>query len=137
MRVSITCYKDILCIETHPPFEKDDIFIPSGEGRIGCVLLNTKDNLGISNAALKLLRKIPKSRDAIGDVMWWPAADGKYAFGWLGGPHSLKDPETCEGDRSFAVRDGQFTAIPNQPPIDAKRAINAQLKELANKDKEE
>lgn len=122
MRVKITAHKGILCIETQEPLTKDGIFTPSGEGRIGCVLMDTRANLGVSQEALDLLKTIRTSRDAIGDVMWFPAQD-KFCFGWLGGPLSLKDPKRCEGDRDYKVREGEYTLIPNDVPEGAKQAI--------------
>lgn len=125
MKVKITAYKGILCIETQAPFDKDDTFLPNNEGRIGCLVMGTKENLGVSQEALDLLKTIRQSRDDIGDVMWW-GIKGKFYFGWLGSPLSLKDPKRIEGDRRYTVTEGEYILIPNDVPEGAKEAIDNQ-----------
>ncbi len=124
MKVHITAYKGALCIETQEPIVKDETFVPAGGGNFGCVLMDTKTNLGVSQEALVLLRRVRKNRDSMGDVMWWPVGD-KFCFGWMGGPLALKVPGRITGDRDYAVREGAYTLIQNDVPEGAQQAINA------------
>ena len=122
MKVRITAYKGILCIEAQEPFVKDEGFLPNNDGRVGCLVMGTKEHLGVSQEALDLLKTIPRSLDDIGDVMWW-GDKGKFYFGWLGSPRTLVDPKRCEGDRRYAVPNGEYILIPNEVPEGAMEAL--------------
>lgn len=127
LKVKVTAYKGCLAIETLPPFDKTDTFIPAGQGNFGCVLMGTTSRLGVSKEALALLKTVKKSRDSLGDVMWWklaPPSEG-YCFGWIGGVLAIQDPTQIEGDRDFAVHAGQYVTIPNDTVQGAKDAIDA------------
>lgn len=113
-KVKLTAYHNYLIIETVPPFDKSDEFIPNGNGKLGCIIANTKTNLGISPEALMLLKQIKQSCDDIGDVMWWKDLNEKCYFGWLGGPYSIKHIDICDGDRSYQVFENQFIEILNE-----------------------
>ncbi len=126
LKVRVTAYKGLLVIDTEPPFERTETFIPRGGTQIGCTLLGTKDQLGISEEALVLLQTVRKSHDAIGDLMWWKAGD-QFCFGWIGGVKSLKDPSICEGDRDYGIHPGEYVTIPNDVPEGAKTAIDNDL----------
>lgn len=126
MRVKITAYKGILCIETQEPFTQDEDFVPAEGDNPECTLMDTKGNLGVSQEALDLLKTVRPSRDAIGDLMWFPSHKDKFCFGWNGGPLSLKDPKRTEGDRDYKVRDGEYTLIPNDVPEGVKETIENQ-----------
>ena len=128
MKVKVTAYEGYLAIETLPPFTETDEFIPAGGTRFGCAIFDTKKNLGVSQEALDLLKIMKKSRDAIGDIQWFPSTEGKV-FGWLGGPLVIKkaaDRETCRDTEVFAE---DCTIIPNDTPQAAIDAINALEKE--------
>ena len=122
--VLVTVYKEILCIETLPKAEHDDSFIPAGNGKIGCILIDTKGKLGISAEAKTWLDKVPRSGDDIGDVDAFKSKKGG-CFGWLGGVFVLKDLTTnMSGSRNYDIDAIDFEAIPNDTPKEAKEVID-------------
>lgn len=127
MKVKITEYKNVLIIETLEP-EKDDNFIPVTEkGKIGSVLINTKEHLGISKEALKFMKGLKSSTDDIGEIDSWKTKDGKDCFGWIGPLSRLVGSKAELSNRGF--QDIDFIEIPNKPPIKAKTAIDKENKE--------
>ena len=94
MKVKLHAYKGCLIIETLDPEVEHPDWTPFGPGRVGCVINNTKENLGVSPEALEFLKAVKPSRDAIGDVMWWEtgASRDKCAFGWIGDVFAFKRP---------------------------------------------
>ena len=127
LKVKVHAYRGILIIETVDPDNKDyPGWVPAGEGKIGCVLKDTKTSLGISHEAMEWLEKMKTSRDSIGDVDWWACSDGTYAFGWLGGVFSLKGPDST-GSRHFEIAKDHCVPIPNNPPKDAMEAVDRGL----------
>lgn len=122
MKVEITEYKNVLIIETLKP-EKDDNFIPVTEpGKIGNVLMNTKEHLGISKKALKFIKKLKSSNDDIGEIDFWKTENGKSCFSWVGPLSRLVGPEAELSNMGF--QDVDFIEIPNKPPAGARKAIN-------------
>lgn len=121
MKVKVTEYKNCVVIETLKP-EKDDDFIPIGPGKVGSVLINTGKHLGISKEALTFMRGLKISRDAIGEVDAWITDDGRSCFGWLGGLKRIVGPEAELPKTGF--QDIDYIEIPNEPPGDAKKAID-------------
>jgi hypothetical protein len=100
---------------------------PTGGDRIGCVLLDTKRQLGVSEEALSLMRRIPRNRDSFGDISWWACDDGTHAFSWLGAIHKVLDPLNIEASRDFHITDRSrslCTIIPNEVPEIAQAAID-------------
>jgi hypothetical protein len=135
--VKVTAYKDhlVLTAVMKHPDRKTPEWVPFGEGNIGCVLIDSKKNLGVSKEALELLKKIPPGRDDIGDVDWWKCNDGKYAFSWLGSTHSVKHIKVnheLTGSRNYKVHEGQFQDIPNEPDPEAIAVIDTRLKKGKN-----
>jgi len=123
LKVKVTVYKNQLCIETVEPKKEDDDFVPAGDGRIGCVLINTEDKLGLSEEAVEFLRKTKQSRDDIGDVDTWKTNDGKGCFAWIGGMFSIKGDQ-AEGSRKHDVDAIPYVTIPNDTPDGAKVIID-------------
>jgi hypothetical protein len=123
MKVKATVYKGYLVIETLNPRESHPDFTPAGDGKLGCVINNTKENLGLSAEAVEFLQNVQAGNDAIGDLMWFPTNEGGTAFGWMGGPYSLKNAQSI-GDRDFKVQDGQYQTIPNETTEGARQAID-------------
>ena len=121
IRVKITLYKEILCIETIKP-DEDKYFVPVGNGRIGCVLIGTDKRLGISKEALEWLKEIPKSHDDIGDVDCWISVRG-WCFGWLGGLCSIKN-KGITGSRSYTIESLPHITVDNDVPEEAIGFIN-------------
>jgi hypothetical protein len=113
-KVRVTVYRENLVIETLPPFTQSETFIPNGDGRFGCVLLDTATNLGVSQEALDFMRKVPRGSDDVGDIMWWGAGTGESCFAWFGGPCAVKsNPKGLVTDRDFRSPVSDYTLIPN------------------------
>ena len=91
-------------------------WVPIAEGRVGCVVMNTAENLGVSPEALSLLKQIPRGRDSLGDVDWFSSVRGD-CFSWLGGTKRIVDPSHAEGSRDYAIR--SYVEISNNPPAEA------------------
>lgn len=129
LKVKVHAYRGMLIIETVDP-DNDNYpgWTPCGGTRIGCVLANTRTALGISHEAMEFLKKVPRSRDDIGDVDWWKCNDGTYAFAWLGGQFSLKSPDST-GSRTYEVAPEHCVPIPNNPPLEAMDAVDRILSE--------
>lgn len=123
--IRVLAYKNILVIDTPEKYwGGTEFFIPNGGSNIGCLVMDTKKHLGVSKEAMTLLRKIKKSGDDIGDVMWWEN-EGSCTFGWLGPAIRLVNPDVCEGDNDYAVREGQYVEVPNDKiPEGAKTVID-------------
>jgi hypothetical protein len=124
MKVKITAHMGQLVIETTPPFTETDEFFPDSPTRFGCVVRDTRKNLGVSEEALELLGSIPPSPDDVGGVMWFASKDGNHNFGWMGGPLCLMDPKEMDGDRDYRVYRDECVVIPNDPPSEAVVVIN-------------
>ena len=88
---------------------------------IGQVIMDTKNNLGISPEAFELLKGMRKGHDGLGDIDWFRSGD-VHTFGWLGGPYAIKDPATLETSRDWVI--GDYVEIPNDVPEGAKNAID-------------
>lgn len=123
-KVKITAYKDRLIIEAIDPENPHDRWTPNGPGKIGSVIGDTKTNLGISNQAYALLKRIRRSRDDIGDIDWFACDDGTYAFAWLGSFKKIVDPKEAEGSRTYVAPEGQYVKIKNIVPKEAKKVID-------------
>jgi hypothetical protein len=128
MKVRVVAYKGkIVIVPLEPEKGTDDGWFPAGQGRVGCVLLDTKKQLGVSEEAFALMRGIQRNHDAIGDISWWEADDGTQVFGWFGSIHRVIDPKTAEAARDCHVTNrlrGHFTVIPNEVPEAAKLVID-------------
>ena len=123
IRVKVTSYKDNLIIETIKP-DEDKNFVPVGNGRLGCVLIDTKELLGMSEEAVKLMKTLPRNNDAIGDVSTWKTTEGQHCFAWFGNLKRLVDVKKCESDRDGII-DIDHITIPNEPPKEAIEAIDS------------
>lgn len=125
-KVEITVYRNHLVITTNEVERDHPDFTPAGEGRFGCVLVDTEKNLGVSQEAFQWLQGVPPSKDDIGEVMWFDVMAGKRAFGWIGGPFQILKPETTSGQRGYRAS-LDYVLILNQPPEEAIHAINDSL----------
>jgi hypothetical protein len=135
MKVQIVAYKNRLIMVPNKPEEgigKDGGWYPSGDGRLGCVVTDTKTRLGVSEEAFELMKGIKRNHDAIGDLSWWECDDGTYALAYFGSIHRVIDPETAEGDRDFRVTPSMrnaCTIIPNDVPEEVKAVLDAMKKD--------
>ena len=127
VKVKLFAYRDVLVIETVNP---DDANYPGwtlvGPGKIGCVIVNTKTALGISEDALAWLKGVKRSRDDHGNVDWWACNDGTKAFAWLGGLYSIKE-RGADGSRNYEVFPDDYVPVPNNPSQDAMDAVDRKL----------
>lgn len=121
----VTAYKEHLIIDTVKP-EKTENFIPVGNGRIGCVLINTDKLLGMSKEAFSLMKKLKVNGDAIGDISTWKTTDERNCFSWVGGLKRLVDVKNCECSRDGII-DIEHIIIENEVPEEAKTVIDQAL----------
>lgn len=99
--------------------------VPTGKGRIGTVILDSKQ-IGFSEEALKLLEKIPRGRDAIGDVDWFETntkAGKLFAFSWMGPINRIFHAPSAEGSHNYQVRRDDCTIVPNEVTPEMLKAI--------------
>ena len=130
MIARILAHRGILITVVDPAAEGNEDWLPSGNGRIGCIIMDTKNNLGISEEAFGLLKTIDHGFDSLGDVMWFEADGNKRVFGWMGQPDRLMKPENVEGDRDFHVTDDHWNhciKVPNDVPEEARNIIDKKL----------
>lgn len=124
--VSVYAYKGKLIFAPSSTKRTRD-FVPTEytdkRSNLGCVVVDSKKHLRISNEALKLLRKIKRNHDDSGDVDWWMCDDGTAAFSWFGAIFRVMDPTTAEASRDFAVRKNQCTVIPNILPEEIQKGL--------------
>lgn len=119
LTVSVFASGDYLIIAPSTPQGRG--FLPTNDqGRIGCVVLNSRAQLRVSRAALKLMDTIRRNKDCIGDIDWWECNGGvgtptrSHAFSWFGPIHRVIHVPTCEAARTFRVYPSQCTVIPNR-----------------------
>lgn len=128
MKVKITEYKGFLVIEPiEPEKDIDNEWWPTGQGRIGCVVGNSKKNLGVSKEALAVMKGVRKNWDSIGDLGWWKCDDGTHAFSWFGSIHRIIDPKDAEAARDFRIFENECSIIPNEPPQEAKDKLDENM----------
>lgn len=128
MKVKVVAHGDhIVCIPSTP--EKNighkGQWWPTGDGKLGCVIGNTKKNLGVSQEAIDLMKKVEMGTDAIGDIDWWWCDNETYAFSWFGPIFRIIDATDSVSAREFRPHPDQCTIIPNEVPEAAIKAIQA------------
>lgn len=131
IKVRVVAYKNRIVISPKNP-EQDiakgkKLWWPTGGPKgwtLGCVLGDSKTQLGVSEEAIKLMEKVRRNHDAVGDLGWWKCHDGTFAFSWWGPIYRIVDPGRAEGDRDFRVHEGQYIRIVNQVPMAAKKVID-------------
>ncbi len=134
MKVKVVAYKNhLVMIPQEPEKGIGKGWYPTGsEDRLGCVLTDSKKNLGISKQALQIMQQVKRNQDAVGDLGWWRCDNGKYAFSWWGALYRIIDLK-AEGARDFQVHSDQCTVIRNTVPKAAKLAIDANLERSEKK----
>jgi hypothetical protein len=125
LKVKVTAHGDYVVIEPFQFEEEKDVFYPVGDGKIGTVLIDTEKYLGMSEEAVKILKKIKKSHDDIGDVETFKSVKGD-CFSWMGGIYGLFNVTTAEGDRNGII-DIAHVTIPNDVPEKAMAIINKNI----------
>lgn len=124
--VKVTAHRGVLIIETLIVGEHPD-WVPLGPDKIGCVLINTKAHLAVSEEAFAILETLPKSHDSIGDVDWADSSRGRV-FSWLGGQNRFVDPLHSEGSRDHMVWRDDCTIVPNVSNPEAVGVIDARTR---------
>lgn len=126
MHAHITAYKGLLVLELRVdksiPNEVKVVMNQDKPGNLGQVIMDTTRNLGVSADALELLKKVRRGHYDIGDIDWFRAGDSA-AFGWLGSPYRIVDPDAVEGSRTYGIF-GHVT-IPNDVPEGARQFIDS------------
>lgn len=127
LKVSVVAYqgKIVICPQAPEQGVDQDGWWPTGGGKGGCVLVDSRRLLGVSEEALLLMQSVVRNHDAVGDLGWWECDDGKYAFSWWGPIFRIVDPKKDEASREFRVWRDECTIIPNQVPEAAKLVIDA------------
>lgn len=133
LKVRVVAHGDfIVCIPREPEKHIGRQWVPTGAYgpgrrhlRIGCVACDSKRMLGVSEEALALMARIQINRDAIGDLSWFKAADGRHSFSWLGSLCRLVHVPTCEAARDFSIHRDACTLVPNDVPAEAIAIITA------------
>ncbi len=122
MHARVTAYRGKLVLELLAKASSEDVATSLDRpGNIGQVIMHTDRNLGVSEEAIALMKKVRSGRDSIGDIDWFKSNQGDV-FGWIGGPCALVDAATCEAARGFAVR--SYVSIANDVPEGARAAID-------------
>ena len=122
--VKVTCHKNRLVIKGPDENFVHANWVPLAPGLVGSMLRNTAEHLGVSEEALAWLKKVRRSRDAIGEVDWFEAQKGIHCFGWLGGLRAIFS-DGAEGSRSYVVPEpGGYIVIPNDVPEGARKYID-------------
>lgn len=129
MKVKVIAYQGkIVVIPSNPAEGVGDNWYPTSNDRLGCVVMDTKSNLGVSKEAFELMRGVKRNYDAIGDIGWWLCDDKTWAFSWFGPIFRVIDPDTAEGDRDFRVTAKHWancTEIPNDVPDEVRKAFTS------------
>lgn len=117
IQVRVMAYKKYIIIQTVDPRETPG-FKPINEQRVGNVVLDTKNCLGMSMQAWKLMKTIRKGWDDIGDVMAFIPDSGSHCFGWLGGFNKILHTERAEFPND-GYDEIEFRVLANRPPQSA------------------
>lgn len=98
MRTQVFAYKGFIGIKSDVKAE-GLLNNPMKPGQLGFIIKS--ECVDIQPKALDLLKTIPKSCDAIGDVDIEKYSDGRITFSWLGGPMQVLDPKQVSGSRDY------------------------------------
>lgn len=129
LKVRVVTHKAKIVIVPHEPTKDiDKEWHPTTDGRLGCVLGNTKSNLGVSQEALDLLNQVEIGRDDIGDLDWWWCANETYAFSWFGPIFRIINPATAVTARGFKIYREQCVIIANEVPEKARQVVESDPK---------
>ena len=120
LKAKVTAHGDYIIIEPLQ-FEKDESFIPVGNGQVGTTIINTAEFLGMSEEAVANLKRIKKSGDDIGDISTWKSGE-KGCFAWIGGLYGLFDVTKVSGDNEGII-DIDHVTIPNDVPEEALKIV--------------
>ena len=114
MRTRVFAYKNFLGVQSS--FTSIGLLNKPGEpGQLGFVM-DAKE-VFFSLEAIELLKKVKRSRDAIGDVDVFQS-DSRVVFAFLGGPLCMYDATQIEGSRSHdaGLLEGLVKIVQNLVP---------------------
>jgi len=127
LKVKIFAHRDSLVIYPINPEEGiEQGWWPTGRTRMGCVLTNTKERLGVSQEALDLMHEMLRNQDSIGDLSWFDSVEG-YAISWWGPIYRIVDIATAEASREFVPQPEQCVVISNNVPEEILNQVNAAI----------
>lgn len=130
-KVDVTAYRDFLVITTHDPHVVTEAWTPDHLGGIGQVLLDTRDNLGVSDEALILIRSIKSINRRSGDLDWWRYKDAdRYGFAWMGGCFRVFHAIGIRTGISHEVPTGHHIVIANEVPESARAVIDRKFRRM-------
>lgn len=122
LKVKVVAHKGHIVIIPHNPAEgigEDGGWHPTGGTKMGCVLVDTGKQLGVSQEALDLMPVVCRGRDDIGDIDWWACDAGYWAFSWWGPIYRVINPRTAIAARGFRTPAADhYTLIANEVPAD-------------------
>jgi hypothetical protein len=116
----VTEYRGFVVIDAVGEEVEHPCWVPCDVGRVGCMVHQTRQHLGISPEALALLQLIERSYHGIGSV----SAYGD-SFGWIGGHQRLVNPHKADIDRYFELP--PHVVITNEAPEWARKYVDHKL----------
>lgn len=127
MHAEITAYKGriIFNLITRKSVKNEVITKLDKPETVGHVIINTKKNLGISQEALNLLKKINKGDDFIGHLDWSKKYNGLDSFIWNGQASDIKKPCDVEAAKTYKI--SSYVLIDNNVPQEAAKAIDSAI----------
>lgn len=124
MHAEITAYKGKIIFNLKVKHSIQEQVLTSQDNKSidGHVIIDTKNNLGISKEAIELLKKVMKSKEGNGQLDWSKNALGKDVFGWKGLAQDIRSPEFLMASKKYKLL--SFQDIPNNVPEGARQAID-------------
>lgn len=121
IKVKVTSHENFLVIETVNP-QKDKNFEPVGGSKIGSVLMDTGEFLGMSDEAFELMKTVKSGGDDIGDIDTFETDTRGQCFAWMGPLKRLVNVNEAECSRTGII-DLKYIPIENKIPLEAFEAI--------------
>jgi len=129
LKVRVIAYQGkIVLMPIDPEKGVNEDWWPTSDTRGGCVIGDSKKQLGVSEEALELMEQVKRNHDDVGDLGWWKCTDGKYAFSWWGAIYRVINVDGSEASRDFRVHRSQCTIISNDVPQEVKLAFEDEKK---------
>lgn len=114
LKVKIFAYNNFLIFDTYKPYEDigNDWYPVNDKGHIGSTIDFTEKNLGVSLEALKLMEKIKRCSDSIGDISW-SISNGRHVLSWIGSLYRIMDVNDSVAARDFRILKDKCVLIEN------------------------
>jgi hypothetical protein len=124
MKAKLTLYREHFVIEVLrdkiSEFDKDIrmmSFTPPAT-----YIVNTLENLGVSQEALVALESLPRKYNLMVDFEWFDEGKDQHVLGYVGSVWSIKKVSDCKVLPTFAIKD--HISIPNDTSPEAKAVID-------------